>query len=140
MFSVLSLRMEDKQAIEIEHQCSFKIFVNFWAFLLLPSPISHIFTIFSGVQKYVLKHVIQLFGLFKKKHFFFLRDFYKRTNCPPIVTLALLLFVACEMMPPAETAARWHSVLLIKTQHHITIVSFVSALFFVFFQEALKHL
>ena len=35
--------------------------------------------------------------------------------------------LACELMPPAETVAIWCCVLLIKTQHHITIVSFLSA-------------
>ena len=33
--------------------------------------------------------------------------------------------VACKLRPPAETDARWRCVLLNKTRHHITIVSFV---------------
>ena len=48
--------------------------------------------------------------------------------------------VACVLMPLAETAARWCCVLIIKTGHHITIVSFVSAFIVGFYQEALKDL
>ena len=64
MFSVLSFRIEHKKLLKIKHQCTFvyimnlQFFVHFGFFLLLCGLVSDIFTIFSGVQKYVSKDVI----------------------------------------------------------------------------------
>ena len=49
--------------------------------------------------------------------------------------------VACELMPSAETAARWRCVLLITTQQTPHYNSqFCVSINFWFYQEALKHL
>ena len=73
-----------------------QIFIHFGAFLLLCGLFSIIF------QKNVMGSEVCLercdsygdFGFKKrKKNIFILREFCKRTHCPPIVTLALLLFV-----------------------------------------------
>ena len=69
-------------------------FEHFGAFLLLCCLFSHILTFFSGVQKYFLKDVINTVILsIKKKNMLILRELWKRTHCPPIVTLALLIFI-----------------------------------------------
>ena len=71
--------------------------IHFGAFLLLYGLVSNIFTFFfSWVQKYVWKDVIHMVvWLFKKIKQLYLREFCKRTHCPPSVILALLLFIPC---------------------------------------------
>ena len=66
-------------------------FSNLCAFLLLCGLVSIIFTIFSGVQKYVWRDLIHTVI----KHFHF-RTICKRTHCPSIGTLALLFFVSLQ--------------------------------------------
>ena len=68
--------------------------IHFWTFLLLCGLVSNIFTILVGIKKYAWKNVIHtVFLLFNKKSsIFVLREICKRTCCPSIVNLALLLF------------------------------------------------
>ena len=71
-------------------------FTNFypcWGIFAALRPIFCYF-FYSWVQKYVWKDVIHtVISAFKKSNIFILREFCKRTYCPPIVTLALLLFL-----------------------------------------------
>ena len=43
----------------------------------------------------------------RKKNIFILREFCKRTHCPPIVTLALLLFLETMAIKSGELARWW---------------------------------
>ena len=98
MFSVLTFRMEHKKAIENRTTVYFCLHYELLKNL---SILGHFccfrdkFLIclqyFPGVQ-YVQKDVIHTVIL-KKSNIFILREFCKRTHCPLIVTLALLLFV-----------------------------------------------
>ena len=103
MFSMLSSMMEHKKAIEKRTPVYFCQHHEFYKFL---SILGHFccfaayFLLFfkkiSWVQKYAWKDVIHtvILALRKEeKNIFILREFCKRTHCPPIVTLALLLFV-----------------------------------------------
>ena len=72
------------------------IFIHFGAFLLLCGLVSIYFTIFFMGSEVCLErcNFYGNLGLKKKSNNFILREFCKRTHCPPIVTLALLLFLS----------------------------------------------
>ena len=73
-----------------------KIVIHFWAFLLLCGLVSNMFTMFFRDSEVCLEGCNSYgdFGyLIKKSKNFILRKICKRTGCPSIVTLALLLFI-----------------------------------------------
>ena len=75
----------------------FKKIINFWSFLLFCNTVPNIFTIsFRGSEVCLERCDSQ--GNFdyleKKQKKIILREFSKRTHCPAIGTLALLLFIA----------------------------------------------
>ena len=74
---------------------NFTYFSHFGDFLLLCDLVSIIFTkIFMGSEVCLERcDSYGNFGFKKKSNNFILREFCKRTHCPPIVTLALLLFL-----------------------------------------------
>ena len=101
-FYVFCAKLKDKTLKAIEnrtpvfsclHHEFYKFFIHFGAFLLLCGLVSIIFTnFFMGLELCLERcDTYGNFGL--KKNIFFLWEFSKITHCPPVVTLALLLFV-----------------------------------------------
>ena len=103
MFSVLSSRMEQKKAIENRTPVYFFLLHKFFNFLsifghfcCLAAQFQIFLQFVSGVKKYDWSNVIHtvvLAYLQKKSNIYILREICKRTHCPPIGTLALLLFI-----------------------------------------------
>ena len=101
---LLSFGMEHKKGIANRtpwyfclHHGFYKFLSIFGPFFLLCGLVSHIFTIFVRDSEVCLERCDSYgnFGyLKKKKKKIILREFSKRTHCPPIVTLFLLLFVS----------------------------------------------
>ena len=94
--------MEHKKQLKTEQLCNFvyimnfPIFINFWAFLVLCSLVSNSLTMFFRDSEVCLERCDSCgdFGyLTKNQIFLFEEKFVKRTCCPSIVTLALLLFL-----------------------------------------------
>ena len=99
---------------------NFKIFVHFGAFLLLSNLVSHIFTILFRGSELCLE-TIDCYSNFcylkkknTKKNIFIPREFCKRTHCPPIVTLALILFI-CHSLS-LEVTAQYSGQLIAPTK------------------------
>ena len=101
MLSMLSSRMKHKKAIEnrtlvyfcLQHE--FKKKMHFGAYLLLCGIVSRIFTIFFRGLEVCMAICDSYINLAIKKinKDIILREIFKRTYCPPIGTLALLLFL-----------------------------------------------
>ena len=71
-------------------------YIYFWAFLLLCCLVSNIFTMFFRDSEVCLERCDSYddFGyIIKKSNIFIWREICKRTRCPSIVTLVLLLFL-----------------------------------------------
>ena len=96
LFSVLSSRIDTKNLLETKHQMYFCLHHDFYKFL-------SIFGHFCYFAAYILFLKIMgseeclercdSYGDFFLSNIFILGEFCKRTQCPPIVTLALLLFL-----------------------------------------------
>ena len=103
MFSVLGFRIKTQKSywkpnssVILSTSWILQIFVHFWSFLLLCGLVSTIFTMFFRDSEVCLE-IYDWYGDFgyltKKINIFIWREICKRTHCPPIVTLALLLFL-----------------------------------------------
>ena len=100
MFSVLNFIMKQKKLLKTKHHCTFVYVMNFTNYcpflgiLLLYDLVSNIFTIFFRGSEVCLEKCDSCGNLgYEKTKDFILREICKRTHCPPIVTLALLLFI-----------------------------------------------
>ena len=96
IFYVLSFRMQHKKAIEnrttvyfcLHHELK-KNVVHFGSFLLLCSLVSNLFKQNFWGSEVGLERCDSYCNFF----FFLIKPFCTRTHCPPIITLALLLFL-----------------------------------------------
>ena len=101
LFSVLNFRMEPKKLLKTEHQCAFVYIMNFtnfrpfWGFFAALRPsLSYFYNFFRGSEVCLERCDSHgNFGFFFNKFFLLLENFVKRTHCPHIVTMALLLFI-----------------------------------------------